>query len=495
MRRLCCLLVVFLVLAGSSAPAAAHVVSAGADLRVALTIAGSELTVVVEGVRRVPAPLRVSVETYDGTAPERLTLELRSVTDGRTTKGEVRPGGTAPSDGPPGGAATGEVRQGGTAPGDGSPGDGSPGDGSPGDGLPGGAATGGVRQGGAVELRAEEAGPYELRLSAGSESAVLPFRVLVERGASWELLIYGALLAAALLAVGGLLTGAVARRRAGMLLSAGMAASVAVAATFVVLEPYLPAADPDGAQPTAGPRPFARALVTTMPAAPVAGQDYTLRLDLVDGATGVPVDDLAVHHEALAHLVVTSQDGASFSHSHPLRTAPGRLEVTLRAERPGRHLVYAELERQESGGQLLTGEFTVAGGGERGTDDTSRGEPGEAEPGGGDPSGDERGGGEPTARSVGGVPRLVPAVPVAGRPTTVEVDTVAASRPWLGMAGHLIVRSADGAFLGHVHEMGAGGTTLRFTFGFPAPGRYLAWAQYATADRIVTTPFVVEVPR
>ncbi|NUT41670.1 MAG: hypothetical protein HOV86_16960 [Thermoactinospora sp.] len=434
MRQSCLLLVVLLVLAGS-APAAAHVVSAGADLRVALTVAGSELTVVVEGVRRVPAPLRVSVETYDGTAPERLALELRSVTDGRTTTGDVRPGATAPGDGPPGGV---------------------------------------------VELRVEEAGPYELRLSAGSESAVLPFRVLVERGASWELLIYGALLAAALLAVGGLLTGAVARRRAGMLVSAGIAACVAVAATFVVLEPYLPAADPDGAQPTAGPRPFARALVTTTPASPVAGQDFTLRLDVVDGATGVPVDDLAVHHEALAHLVVTSQDGVSFSHSHPLRTAPGRLEVRLRAERPGRHLVYAELERQESGGQLLTGEFTVAGGGERGADEQG---------------GDEPGRDVATPSPVGSVPRLVPAVPVAGRPTTVEVGTVAETRPWLGMAGHLIVRSADGAFLGHVHEMGAGGTMLRFTFGFPAPGRYLAWAQYATADRIVTTPFVVEVPR
>ena len=61
------------------------------------------------------------------------------------------------------------------------------------------------------------------------------------------------------------------------------------------------------------------------------------------------------------------------------------------------------------------------------------------------------------------------------------------------MAGHLIVRSQDGAFLGHVHEMGSAGPRLRFTFSFPAAGRYLAWAQYATGDRIVTVPFTVDV--
>ncbi|SPL89189.1 Putative secreted protein [[Actinomadura] parvosata subsp. kistnae] len=61
------------------------------------------------------------------------------------------------------------------------------------------------------------------------------------------------------------------------------------------------------------------------------------------------------------------------------------------------------------------------------------------------------------------------------------------------MTGHLLVRNQDGDFLGHVHEMGTPGARLRFTFSFPTPGRYLAWIQYATADRIVTTPFTVDV--
>jgi hypothetical protein len=204
-----------------------------------------------------------------------------------------------------------------------------------------------------------------------------------------------------------------------------------------------------------------------VPARPAAGEDFTLRVELVDGSTGRPVDDLAVHHEALAHVVVTNEDGRYFRHVHPLRTAPGRLEVKLKAGPAGPYFAYAELEREDSGGQLLTGRFAVGG------------ETPEA-------AGDEAG-------TRAGAPLLRPAVPVAGRPATIELGAAGTVRPWLGMNGHLIVRSEDGGFLGHVHEMGSPGSRLRFTFSFPRAGRYLAWAQYALPDRIVTEPFAVEV--
>jgi hypothetical protein len=191
-----------------------------------------------------------------------------------------------------------------------------------------------------------------------------------------------------------------------------------------------------------------------------------LRLDLVDGSTGRPVDDLVLHHEALAHVIVTSEDGRYFRHVHPLRTAPGRLEVKMRADRPGRYLAYAELEREDSGGQLITGEFSVNG----------------------DAASVEA---EKPVEAV--TPLLQPATPIAGRPTTIELNTSGIPRPWLGMTGHLIVRSQDGTFLGHVHEMGTPGPRLRFTFSFPSAGRYLAWVQYATGDHIVTAPFTINV--
>lgn len=405
-RALCLVLALLLV---SAAPAAAHNVSAGADLRVAQTIAGAELTVVIKGTSRVPGPLQIGVIAYQPVAALPVELEVRSVADGHTVKGTA--------------GAAGQPRY--------------------------------------IQLRVERTGPHELRLRVGGEVAVVPFRVLVERGSAWEFLIYGGLFVAGLLLVGGLLTGALSRPKPAMMLAGGAAFGVTVGATAIVLQPYLPVGEPDGAAPQAGARPFAQAVVETVPARPAAGQEFTVRIDLVDGATGRPVDDLAIHHEALAHLVVTSEDGRYFRHTHPLRTAPGRLEVKMSADRPGTYLVHAELERDGSGGQLVTGRFGVDG------------DPVAAEPAS-----------EPVS------PRLEPAVPVAGRPVTIMLAADGAVRPWLGMTGHLIVRSSDGSFLGHIHGMES---QLRFTFTFPRAGRYLAWAQYATGDRIVTAPFTVDV--
>jgi hypothetical protein len=443
MIRVLCLVAV-LVLACAT-PAAAHNVSAGADLRIAQTIAGTELTVVIKGTTRVPGPLRIGVEAFEPVTALPVALEIRSVADGRTVKGVA----TAAPDPQ------------------------------------------------YTQLTVDRTGPHELTLRAGNEVAVLPFRVLVERAAVGELLIYGGLFLAGLLLVGGLLTGALSRPGPAMLLAGGAAAGVTLAAMVIVFEPMMPARPPDGAAPVletsaaagamaSGGRPFAQARVTTVPARPAVGAEFTVRIDLVDGSTGRPVDDLVAHHEALAHLVVTSEDGRYFRHVHPLRTAPGRLEVKLRADRAGRYLAHAELEREDSGGQLLTAEFGVG-------DDPAAQNPAARNPASQDPASQDSAAQDPAAQNPGVAPVLRPAAPVAGRPVTIELGTAGAVRPWLGMAGHLIVRSQDGSFLGHIHEMGSSGPRLRFTYSFPEAGRYLAWAQYAVADRIVTVPFTVEV--
>ncbi|MGV9596394.1 hypothetical protein ACWDR1_07000 [Streptosporangium sandarakinum] len=459
--RLLCLAALLVV--ASTSPAVAHDVRAGADLRIAQTIAGAELTLVIKATTRVPGPLRVEVIGFPS-APA-LDLRLRSTADGRVTHGTAAPGRPA-------------------------------------------------------RFRVEETGPHELTVGARGETAVIPFRVLVDRGSGWEFLIYGGLFTAGLLLVGGLLTGAFNRRgRPAFVVTAVAAAGISVAALVVVLEPWLPAGPPDGAEPrptgSALGRPYVQRVVTTVPARPAAGEEFTTRVELFDGSTGRPVDDLAVHHEAMAHLVITSQDGRYFRHVHPLRTAPGRLEVRLRADRPGRYLAYVELERTDSGGQLLTGSFTVAGpaspttspdpGGQDATassDPDGRDVSAPSDPAIRDTSGDTSRGRDATASpdpavqdAATGTVTVTPAVPQAGRPATVEVAVNGTPRPWLGMAGHLIVRAEDGEFLGHVHEMGTPGSRLRFTFGFPAPGRYFAWAQYATDRGIITVPFTVEVPR
>ncbi|MFC4534999.1 hypothetical protein [Sphaerisporangium dianthi] len=484
MKRLAALVLLcltVLVIAPAAAPASADAIVAGADTSLAQTIAGTELTVVIRSTPKVPAALPVVVFAHQPVPDLTIALTVRSTETGRVATGAVR-----------------LVRgRAGAYP---------------------------------AAIRVQETGPHELELRAAREFSVLPFRVLVARASPWEFVIHGGLYAAGALLIGGMLTGGLARRASAAAVGGGAAIGVA-AITVALLSSRLPPSLPDGAapappSPVAG-RPYAMAAIHTTPERPVAGAELVVRLDLVDGSTGRPVDDLAVHHAAPAHLVITSEDGAFFRHLHPLRTAPGRLEVRLRPDRPGRYLAYAEIERDGSGGQLLQRRFTVAaapgrpavqdepepatapGGLVAVAGTTPADEPGATPDAGAtaDPSGAAGG---PSAGPPGGFARPVttPAPPVAGRPATIELDVGGGRlQPWLGMAGHLIVRDQDGGFMGHVHEMGSMAQTsaqpdegsavyeprLRFTFSFPAPGRYLGWVQYARDFRVVTVPFSVTV--
>ncbi|GLW11232.1 hypothetical protein Misp01_63600 [Microtetraspora sp. NBRC 13810] len=436
------ILLLFLAVSTMASPAAGDVVGAGADARFTQTIAGTELTVVVRSAAKVPADLRVEVVAYRPVPDLAVHLAIRSTETGHTSRATV----TLKRDRP------------------------------------------GVHP---ATLRVTRAGPHELELRAGGDVSVVPFRMLVSAASPWEFLIHGGLYAAGILVVGGLLTGGLSRRPSAFAVYGGATLAV-VALTSAALSPALPPPVPDGAAP-APPvpqtgRPYALARVATIPDRPATGEDFTLRLDLHDGSTGRPVDDLNLYHQALAHLVVTSDDGGFFRHLHPLRTAPGRLEARLRADRPGRYLAYAEVEREGSGTQLVSAEFTVTAA-----------------------AGALAAPAVPAESGAGtGAPVLTPARPVAGRPVTVELDTGQGGiQPWLGMAGHLIVRDREGGFLGHVHESGsmnagpdvrppqegaaAYGPRLRFTFSFPEPGRYLAWVQYARNFHIETVPFVITV--
>ncbi|GAA2209101.1 hypothetical protein GCM10009850_045590 [Nonomuraea monospora] len=425
-------------------PAGAHVVAPGADLRIAQTIAGAELTITVRGVSRTPAPAVVEIEAFHPVPDLPVELTLRSSETGRASHAAVR--------------------------------------------LAAGRA-GPYR----VSMQVSRAGPHELEVRTPADRSVLPVRVLVPATSPWELVIHGGFYVAGILVVGGLLTGGTSRRGSALAVRAGALTGV-VALTVALMSPQLPEPVPDGAAPVAAPgnagsggmgpggmgsggaggRPYLMAAFSTQPARPAAGAEFTLFADLVDGSTGRPVDDLALHHEALAHLVVTSADGAYFRHLHPVRLGPGRLAVRLRADRPGRYLAHAELERTDSGGQLVTGAFDVTG--------TAAG-----------PGGSRTDPAIPQEAGPGPAPVLVPARPVAGRPTTMRLRTAGPLQSWLGMPGHLIVRDRDGGFLGHVHATPTRAPELTFTFSFPAPGTYFAWIQYARNSTIETVPFTVTV--
>ncbi|TDD22712.1 hypothetical protein [Nonomuraea diastatica] len=459
-RALIPVLLALLALLAWAGPALAHGRTAEADVRFAQSIAGMEITVVVRASVQVPAPLQVDVVAHVPGEGGRVDLALRSVAGA----------GSSPGPGPSTGAVTVEAGRPGMYP---------------------------------VVLAVDRVGPHELELRAGGERSVLPFAVLVARAPLWEVVVYAASACAAVALIGAMASAALSRRvPAGGFAGAFLVATV-VAFTAGLLSPYFAPAMPEGAPPAPSPdlllgRPNAQAAIEVFPGAPRNGSEFRLRVELFDGSTGLRADDLVEHHAALSHVVVTSQDGSYFRHVHPLRTAPGTYEVRLRAQEAGRHLVYAEFERADAGGQLVSGEFSV-------TD-----EPPGARPDAPAPSRAPTGHPPVTGETPPGeAPVTEPARPVAGRPVRLMLDTgVASLQPWLGMAGHLILRSQDGGYLGHIHEarsmartsrrtpdesVAGFGRQLEFVFTFPRPGRYLAWIQYARNYEVVTVPYVIEV--
>ena len=239
-------------------------------------------------------------------------------------------------------------------------------------------------------------------------------------------------------------------------------------------------------------RPHANVALHTTPDLPQAGQPLTLTLDLSDGSTGLPIDDLIPHHNALIHLVVISADGAFYTHIHPPRSAPGRYAIALTPDRPGRYTAYVEIERQDSGTQVIARDFELGGAAVA-----------VAQPASGFGSRDVAG------MQVDVRSSLTPLR--AGKQATLTFSfsrgglPVGDMQPWLGMAGHMIARDATGAIFAHVHAVGpmapsgvlasgiAYGPDIRFVYTFPQPGRYQIWGQFRYEQQIVTVPLEVTV--
>ena len=239
-------------------------------------------------------------------------------------------------------------------------------------------------------------------------------------------------------------------------------------------------------------RPHANVALHTSPDLPQAGRPLTLTLDLSDGSTGLPVDDLIPHHDALMHLVVISADGAFYTHVHPPRTAPGRYVIALTPDRPGRYTAYIEIQRQDSGTQVIAHDFELGGAAVAVV---------QPAPGFG-------------LRDVAGMHVDVSSslTPLrAGKQATLTFSfsrggaPVGDLQPWLGMGGHMIARDAAGAIYAHVHAVGpmapsgilasgvAYGPDIRFVYTFPQPGRYQIWGQFKHEQQIVTVPLEVTV--
>ena len=439
------------MLAGAT-PALAHGGVVGADLRVATSLGERELTLIIRRVGSVPGPLRVDVVNHAGSAGG--TVRIAAV----------------PQHSRPTGDAT-ELRL-----------------------TDGGGSTGG-------SLHVDRVGAWELWVDDGRESARIPFVVPDDVTAPWEWATTGGYAAAGALLLAALAAAAWGRRSwPPLVLCGGAAAAVVAATTAALLSSSLPALEID---PVTGRPPVGRAMPgeaarphvnLSVDAELVVGRPSAIDMRLVDGATGRPVDDLVVHHDALVHLVVVGP-GGQFAHLHPARQGPGEFRVWFRPSSGGEYRVYAEVERRDSGVQLVDATVRIPG--------SVVAEP---VPGG---LGERVVAGGMTAR-------VEASALVAREPSVLSVEFSEAGRPvrdvqpWLGMAGHLITVGPDGA-LAHVHAASAaamtglaaasapdetvatGGPRVEFVYTFPTAGPQRLWFQIERAYEVVTVPVQVEV--
>ncbi|HJZ46665.1 MAG TPA: hypothetical protein VKE41_05845 [Roseiflexaceae bacterium] len=359
-----------------------------------------------------------------------------------------------------------------------------------------------------TQLDVDRFGDWDLEATIsgpkGAGSARIPFTIASQPLPTGSIGLFAGLGGLVVLMIASITLTAIAQRRgrltpgwANWLIGQGMFACLIVAAIFGIqqfntaIQSAQASADPTLSALGLG-RPHANLALHTSPDLPQAGQPLTLTLDLSDGSTGLPVEDLVPHHEALMHLVVISADGRFYAHVHPPRVAPGRYAIAITPDRPGRYTAYAEIQRQDSGTQVISRDFELAGAAVAAAQPT--------------PGLGER---EVAGMQVNVASSLAPLR--AGKQATISFSFSQAGapvndlQPWLGMGGHLIARSADGATFAHVHAIGpmapsgvlasgvAYGPDIRFVYTFPQPGRYQIWGQFRHQQQIVTVPLEVNV--
>lgn len=240
-------------------------------------------------------------------------------------------------------------------------------------------------------------------------------------------------------------------------------------------------------------RPHVNVAMRSDPVEPLPNQPVQLVFNLNDGSSGLPVDDIVTHHDSLMHLLIISEDNGDFHHVHPARVAPGEYVVSFTPRQSGEYTAYVEVERQDSGTQLIPRRFVVGG---------------DIHPAAPQYEGF-------TTRTFGDLEVAISSNQEAiraGRQVTFSFDFSRNGqpelnvRPWLGMAGHLIARTADGAELAHVHAVAAMapsepilaastiyGPRVQFAYTFPSTGEYTVWAQFKVHDEIITLPMAIQV--
>jgi hypothetical protein len=209
--------------------------------------------------------------------------------------------------------------------------------------------------------------------------------------------------------------------------------------------------------------------------APGLGERFTFRILGPDGAA---VTEFDTRHEKDLHLVVTSDDLASYQHLHPTLAGDGTWSTELSLPRPAGYRAYADFA--PAGGAPLTLTARLAAAGELTPQPLPAPSPAASV------DGYEVGfDGELT---VGAESELVFRVARVGAAVT-DLE------PYLGAYGHLVaIRASDGAYL-HVHPTEAASPeAVTFAVHASTAGAYRLFFDFQHQGVVRTAAFTLDVP-
>ena len=276
------------------------------------------------------------------------------------------------------------------------------------------------------------------------------------------------------------------------------------------------AASVENVRTTGDLRPTFRADFRSEPEIIEAGTPATLAFTVRD-ERGAVVEDLQIVHEKPMHLLIVSKDLAEFYHVHPERSADGSYRVAHTFPSGGDYRLYADFSPKTGVPIVEPVDVRVAG----------------ADRAKIAPQADKIF--EKTVDNLKVIMKPGAAVK-AGQELTLDfqVFDAASGRPandlqnYLGELAHFVIISEDLKDFVHAHPMSKGGHSDGAKIGarkidnhgagahehgaavekkskeivaavsahttFPRPGLYKLWAQFQRGGRVISVPFIIDVP-
>lgn len=215
---------------------------------------------------------------------------------------------------------------------------------------------------------------------------------------------------------------------------------------------------------------------------PEAGVDTKIRMAFTHD--GKPIESFETTHEQKEHLIIVSKDLSYFHHIHPAYQGGGVFEVNNRFPAGGNYKLIADFVPE--GGSSMNKSVWLR-------------VDGDAEPAAPVEPDKER------IQTVDGIrvsldfDRLTAGQELMLTYTIEDAETgapVTDLQPYLGAIGHVVILSEDAEQYLHVHPMDekGSGPKAEFMTTFPHAGTYKIWGQFQRGGRVITVPFVVNVP-